>query len=576
MAGVDVWNGSAYVGVKDIQVSTGTAFKQAKKMKAWSGSTWVLTWVPRVPTVVISFSKTGVQVGEKFDVTVTYSAGWPEGTTVRVTTTTGHDQTLTTVEGQTTVKILQISHAGAGSPVWSAVATNLGGVSATATKTQTVTAAAPTHFHELLPSGGNIQAAMDRAYDWFVANKAVPVDFNDENDFACVELAASGVYTLTTPLKTRRGVRVIGAGSGATRPTVRAVNPSSHLGYTSDNGGGGYNSPHTDWKFQNIQFDCTTYAGGFSIVHTKRYCFQDCSFKNMGGKKHYIEVNSSGGPRQDGVYNVQILGCEFTNSSKTTTNGEPRRTEDECVQMDYSWHGAAANTADDGTVSNNVLIQDCNFHDAPRAIGGHRYQTEAGNGSPKGMHSNITITGNRIEDISPYTYGDSDPNGRGSEGAIRGYVWKHVTVADNELFRCYQPINFFVPGDAIGSTNPGGYTITGNLIRDKTSDRPGINSSVQSGAPLLHDQIICEGNTVDGQWGGSDYFIGFEDTGTAKNSGSNYGVIIRDNVFKPGNMTASEEAAYNKYRADSADNGGSAVMVSITGNTISDGTVDNS
>ena len=35
-------------------------------------------------------------------------------------------------------------------------------------------------------------------------------------------------------------------------------------------------------------------------------------------------------------------------------------------------------------------------------------------------------------------------------------------------------------------------------------------------------------------------------------------------------------AGYNKYRADGADNGGSAVMVYIYNNLVSDGSVDNS
>ena len=116
MAGVDVYTGSAWVVPKDVQVYTGTAWKQAKKMKAYSGSAWILTWVPKVPSVVITFSKTGVVTGEKFDVTVTYAAGYPEGTKVRVTTNTGYDTTFSPAEGATSVLVDDISHSGVGSP----------------------------------------------------------------------------------------------------------------------------------------------------------------------------------------------------------------------------------------------------------------------------------------------------------------------------------------------------------------------------------------------------------------------------------------------------------------------------
>lgn len=570
--GLDVYTGSAWVDADDVRVSNGSTWVQAKKVKASNGSSWILAWVPRVPSVVISFSKTGVEPGEKFDVTVTYAAGYPEGTTVHITTNTGHNQTVAAVEGATTVKTGLVSHGSSGSPVWSAVATNLGGVSATATKTQTVTVPTVNHFHEVVPTGSSaaaIQAAMNRARDWFLANKNAPVNFDDENTFACVELVANGSYNLGgTELYARRGVRLVGGGSGASRPLVTAK--GTHFMKCDQNGGGSYGNPDYDWLVHNLEIDCFNTAGGFSIVHTKRFHVTDCYFHNMGALKHYIEINSSGGARADGTFNVRVAGCEFTNSVVI----EGRRTRDECIQLDYSWDGAASNTANDGTVTNNVLIESNDFHDCPRAVGSHRYNGETGNGDPKGMHSNVLVRNNTFTNVDPTQYGSpSDTNGKGSEGAMRAYMWSNVQILNNTFTDCFQPICLYIPADAIGNADPTYYRIAGNYIRNVLQNRPGIYGT-SGHATRKHQQILVENNIADGTWDTSPdvYFVGFDDT-RGKLSGTNYGVIIRNNQFKPTNMSAAEEKAYNKYQGANATN---ETGVQCVDNTVSDGTEDNS
>lgn len=577
MPGISVWNGSAWTPIKALPVWNGSAWPSAKKVKTWDGSAWRLTWVPPVPVVTLTFSKTGVQAGESFSATATLSIPAPEGTTVTFAFP-GWSSTVPIDEGTTSVAIGGLSHQTAGSYSWTATAVNLGGTTPSAAVVQTVTAAAPAHFHEVVPAGSNgsaIQAAMDRAYNWWIANKSGRVNYDDENSFACVELPASSTYQLSTALHFRRGVRLVGAGSGASRPVVNGQG-ASHVMNTDNNGGGGYKSPHYDWLVHNIIFDCSQYSGGFSVAHTQSFRVTNCFFKNMGGKKHYIEVNSSGGPRTDGTYSVQILNCEFTNSNKSTENGQARRTEDECIQMDYSWTGAASAVANDGTCANNVLIDGCYFHECPRGVGSHHYEEGVGGEHyPLGIHSNIKVSNCTFRNVNPTTYGDG-ANGRGSEGALRGYTWNYVLVTGNLFDACLQPINFYIQdGATTRNGNPTYYRVWGNTIRNQSADRPGINCT-SAHASMRHEQCLIENNTVDGTWSSTDYFVGMEDTGTSKLPASDYGVVIRNNLFSPSNKDAAAEKAYNKYRADGADNGGSAVMVLIYGNTVSDGTEDNS
>ena len=567
--GLDVYTGTSWVDAEDVHVSNGSAFVQAKKVKVSNGTGWVLAWVPKVPTVTLSFPKQGVNANEAYNVTATLSIPAPEGTVVTFAFT-GYSLAIPAVEGATTVVLNGAAHGAAGTYTWTATAVNLGGTTASAAKSQTVAVPAPTHFHEIVPNGSSaaqIQAAMNRARDWWLANKSGAVNFADEQSFACVELVQNGVYNLMdTELFPRRGVRLFSGGSGGSRAYVAAK--GTHFMKNDNNGGGSYNSPNYDWLVDNLEIDCFNLAGGFSIAHVKRYQISNCYFHNMGPKKHYIEANSSGGPRADGTFNVIIKGCEFVNNQ----NISGRRVEDECVQLDYSWPGAASAVSGDGTHTNNVLIENCNFHDAPRAIGAHHF--EAGD-NPDGWHANILIRNNTFTNIDPSQYNGGDaPNGSGSEGAVRAYAWENVQILNNVFDNCFQPICLYIPGDAPTKYgNPIYFRIAGNYIRDVTQNRYGIYGT-SGHASLDFEQVLIEGDIADQTWDTSPdiYFAGCDDTRGAL-SGSSYGCIIRNNQFRPTNISVANQKAYNKYRGANATN---ITGVLIDGNTVGDGTEDNS
>lgn len=433
-----------------------------------------------------------------------------------------------------------------------------------------VTSAAISHFHEVVPSGGytEIQTAMDRASRWFELNMTVPVNYSNEQSMSCVQLVAGQTYDIEADeLHYRRGVRLDGQGA-----TIKGH--GTHIFKGDDNGGGSYNSPHRDWLMFNVIFNCENNCGGLSSAHVFRYRLDTVEIQNIGGGKHHIEINSSGGPVSATDYNVEILNCSFSQDAKS----EGVRTEDEAIQLDYSWDGAAPNVANDGTVTNNVLIRGCSFSQVPRAIGGHVYNSKPTKAA--GIHSHILIDGCNLTNVNPEVWGDGNPNSANSEGAVRVYYWKDVIIQNNTFRTCFQPVMVYAPDDADGAAyNMGMTKIIGNTFENCGSAGRHCAFGNSGGAKKI-GQVWFESNTLRGTWGGGSasgsdgYFAGFDDTtGTLPNSAHN--VVIRYNKFIPDNYDLDGQAIYNKYR-DGNDSNGGANMVYIQDNTISGGGEDNS
>jgi hypothetical protein len=433
-----------------------------------------------------------------------------------------------------------------------------------------------THFHETVSSGGRheIQSAMDRAHSWFMANKNARVNFDDVNSMACVILASGVTFTLDAALHYRRGVRLVA--EGATVITGEAV--TTHLIRPDNNGGGGYNNPHYDWQIIGGTWHGNDRAGGFSVVHTSRFRLNGLTIKNTGGKKHHLEINSSGGARSDNNYNIEVLNCTFLLENAASLNGMARRAEDEAIQLDYAWGTTAApHATKDGTVTNNVLISGCTFKSLPRAIGGHHWEkdaTSSPDGWPRGFHSNILITGCHFEDINPNTFG-SAPNATMSEGAVRAYGWNYVTVTGCLFLRTLSAVNVYVSGGTNGNPhgNPKYFIIRSNRFHAAASGAYHcVSGSAASTTDKKLEQLLVEKNSVEGPWWTTGYFIGADDTAGAL-PGVAEGAHYRENKFAPSDRTLAQQKAYNKYRAANSTN---KTGVKIYSNTVSDGSVDNS
>lgn len=438
------------------------------------------------------------------------------------------------------------------------------------------------HHHVTLPLGGNIQAALDAACAWHIANRELPVNFDVEAEHACVVLTP-GTWTLNAPLRMRRGVRLVA--TGCTFVMGSGMKDLHQIRVTA-NGGGSYNSPDTDWQLVGGDFQCQNDANGvkakgISIVHTKRFRISGVTIRNVAAGVHCIEVNSSGGPRQDGTFNVQILNSKFFRDKARPAGS---RRDDEGIQLDYAWVSsvaAAYNCTTDGTVTNNVLIDGCEFYHLPRAIGSHTYSKHGGVW-PKGMHANIRITDCSFHDIHPVTWGESGLIA--SEATVRPYCWKNVVIEGNTFTSCARGVTAYIPASAAGSPNgaPDYLIVRNNTFSGQTTGGTAIGGNADDDSGMKWNRIMVEGNTLTGNWPGSSpgggatfddgYFVGFDDT-AGKFTNSAYGVYIRNNKFTPSNLTAAQEKDYNKYRAANATN---TTGVSISGNTVSDGTVNNS
>lgn len=123
-----VWNGSAWIPAKTVKVFDEDLmyWRPAKKIKVWNGSSWALAWVHPVVDASLSLSKSGVTVGETYNVTLTASGGFPEGAAVTFRFT-GYSHTVYPAEGATTATLVGASHASGGNYVWYADVVTKGG-----------------------------------------------------------------------------------------------------------------------------------------------------------------------------------------------------------------------------------------------------------------------------------------------------------------------------------------------------------------------------------------------------------------------------------------------------------------
>lgn len=402
--------------------------------------------------------------------------------------------------------------------------------------------------------GQSIQGAMDAARACAQSlSPTWPNHAAQDSHFAKVVLKP-GLHVLSTPLRTRAHVRIEAAGA-----EVRGK-PGMHLMNVDDNGGGGYASPNTYWTIDGGVWNANG-GGGFSIVHTRKFVLRNMEIKNIGYKAHHLEINSSGGEYQAGVHNVIVDNVTMHGVAPT------HRIDDEAINIDYSWIGAAHNVAGDGTVPNNVLILNSTFYDVPRAVSSHHFQTAGG--APKAKMSGITIQGGYFHDIDP-SLAESGANFQ-NDGAIRAYGWQNVRIEGVTFERCATAISVYAPADypgALGSL--GSFVIQNNKLvscgRAKSSGATVplvFVDSAKSGVNFW--DVVVKGNTVAGDWvAGSQYFVAVYDT---------HNCAITGNHFAPTAYSLASEKAHNKYTAQGSTNFGTWVL---SGNTVSDGSVDNS
>ncbi|MBN1771843.1 MAG: hypothetical protein JXB32_11310, partial [Deltaproteobacteria bacterium] len=402
--------------------------------------------------------------------------------------------------------------------------------------------------------GESIQTAMDCAQSYARAHASGWPDHGRGDSLYGRVVLLPGAHYIDSPLCTRGHVRIEAGGATIVR---RA---GSHLMWVDDNGGGGYNAPAAYWTIVGGVWDANG-GGGFSIVHTRKFVLWDLEIRNIGYQAHHLEINSSGGEYATGVHNVVV--------HNTTMHGVAavHRIDDEAINIDYSWAGAAHNTANDGTVTNNVLIRDCRFYDVPRAVSTHHFQTAGG--APAAKMSGITIEGGSFHDIDP-SRAESGGNYE-NDGAIRPYGWQNVLIENVTFTNCATAISIYAPADYPTALGPlGSFVIrNNNVVSCGRARAAGVNvelvhsSSAASGIDFW--DVVVTGNTVSGDWvAGGVYFVATWNT---------HNTTITGNHFAPTAYSLTQEREHNKYKAQGPTNTGTW---NLSGNTISDDSIDNS
>jgi len=401
--------------------------------------------------------------------------------------------------------------------------------------------------------GESIQAAMDQAEAYAKCISPTWPNHTAADSLFGKVILNPGTHNLPAPLSTRAHVRIEAHGAEVVRAN------GSHIMYVDNNGGGSYNaSPY--WTIVGGVWNANG-GGGFSIVHTRKFVLWDMEIKNIGYKAHHLEINSSGGEYQAGVYNVVVHNVTMHGVAAV------HRIDDEAINIDYSWPGAAHNVAGDGTVTNNVLIEDCQFYDVPRAVSSHHFQVAGG--APVAEMSGITIRGGSFHDIDP-SRAESGGNFE-NDGAIRVYGWQNVLIENVTFTRCATAITVYAPSDF-----PPNLGAVGNfIIRNNTLVSCGRAAQAGANVNLIHVDsaagtvdfwdVQITGNSVAGDWiAGSVYFVAVYDT---------HNCTISGNHFAPTGYSLAQEKAHNKYTAQGSTNVGTFIL---SGNTVSDGSVDNS
>lgn len=163
------------------------------------------------------------------------------------------------------------------------------------------------------------------------------------------------------------------------------------------------------WDAKYIKFNKETGGSLFFFVHGQNLEFLNLTLKNNYGT-HLLELG--------GDKNVIISGCKFTGFRKSNTDADK-----EAIQIDvcHNYEILPDAAPYDDTACENIVIENNEIYNYPRAVGSHTYIKEV-------YPINITIRNNNIHDIS--------------ENAIYAYNYRNLTVDSNTFKNVFAAVVF--------------------------------------------------------------------------------------------------------------------------------------
>lgn len=235
-----------------------------------------------------------------------------------------------------------------------------------------------------------------------------------------------------------------------------------------------------DGRIKVGQFRSSCFVG---ISHAENVLIENCTFRN-GYSSHLVEINSS--------RNVTIRNCTFDTLNPAGLENR------EFINIDYSFGvGYPAHGAYDGTVCDNVTVENCTFSGGSDGVGTHSQPT--GNGH----HTNIKVLNNHFSNMSAYAitpryWKNSIISGNtiiGSQCAVRLSPAEDILVANNIITGGGNTQN-----SAIWVNNAPRTVLSGNVITPDLADpyTEGIVISGMSTDCVVDIKSVTEGYR-DGQ-----------------------------------------------------------------------------
>ena len=215
----------------------------------------------------------------------------------------------------------------------------------------------------------------------------------------------------------------------------------------------GVNTGATGYAYQNIRVVGGTFDGNFGentiikAFHTKNFTMDGVTVKNEK-EGHMTEFA--------GVDGLTIRGCTFKDQRLT-----PGNYGYEAIQLDVLHPFHITNGRCEDLPCENVLIENCEFENMPRAVGSHT----AVHNRP---HDNITIRYNAFTDMSSI--------------AVQGVNWTNVNISRNCIENAPRGITVY--------SEPGGCTYLSSKLAAKGNTQSHASDSYQT--PPKSNIEICE------------------------------------------------------------------------------------
>ncbi|GAB3747476.1 glycosyl hydrolase family 28-related protein [Microlunatus parietis] len=194
----------------------------------------------------------------------------------------------------------------------------------------------------------------------------------------------------------------------------------------------GYGSGCRNVRISGLRFlgsyPRTRLMAPFALHHASDVVIENCVFEQVQGSRHSIDL---GGCEDIVIRNCRWLG--YYNNEGPAYNGA------ECIQVDYSYHGALSYNdsegSHDGLMSRRITVEDCEF--LPATVDGVDYPCP----NPLGSHglkedswfSDLRFAGNLIVDPIHGPSSDDSPNQGIALGAVHLPVSKRVVIENNRF-----------------------------------------------------------------------------------------------------------------------------------------------